>query len=167
MMKKCVLILSDESETLLLGSLLAKICIMNCVIYLNGYVGTGKTTFCRGFLKALGYVNHVKSPTYTFVESYHLSGRYIYHIDCYRIRSEEGLLCMDIIDDLDEKSIFLVEWPLDRSTNTLPNPDIIITIDYGSHSESRRVMIESITNSGIVIVNNLLCIKNLRYEINV
>lgn len=165
-MRKCVLMLFDESQMFLLGSELAKICTVSCVIYLNGCIGTGKSVFCKGFLKAFGCVNYVKSPTYTLVESYFLSGRYIYHVDCYRLSSTEELMYMDIRDNADEQSIFLIEWPPDQKINVLPQPDIIITISY-SHSEySRKVMIESVTNFGVVIMNCVLCTKKFKYEIN-
>lgn len=164
--EKIVLVLSDESETLLLGSELAKTCVMGCVIYLNGYIGTGKSVFCKGFLKSLGYMNHVKSPTYTLVESYFLANRYIYHIDCYRLRSERELVCMGgLRDNVDEKSIFLIEWPPDKETNVLPSPDIIITINFGSDEQCRRVVIKSITDFGVIVLNDLLCMKKFKYAV--
>lgn len=165
MMKKFVLVLSDKNKTLLLGSELSKICIMRCVIYLYGCIGTGKSVFCRGFIKALGYIHHVKSPTYTLVESYFLSGRYIYHIDCYRLRSEKELMCIDLRDDIDEKSIFLIEWPPNKGLNFLPDPDVAITFNYGDTDQIRHVTIEPATDFGLSIVTNLLCTKKFQYAI--
>lgn len=165
-MKKYVLILFDESQTLLLGSELARICTMGCVIYLNGYVGTGKTIFCKGFLSALGHINYIKSPTYTLVESYFLSHRYIYHIDCYRFSSVEELRYIDIRDNITKQSIFLIEWPMIQKKNILPNPDIIVTINYDNNCEqSRKIVIESVTGLGVIIVNSLFDIINFKYEI--
>lgn len=166
-MKKYVLMLFDESQTLLLGSELAKICVMSCVIYLNGAIGTGKTVFCKGFLRALGHhVNYVKSPTYTLIESYFVSNKYIYHIDCYRLGSVKGLRYMDIRDNITEQSIFLIEWPIIQKKNILPNPDIIITMNFNNCCEqSRKIIIESATDLGIIVVNSLLSATNFRYEI--
>src|SRR5581483_3695238 len=51
-----------------LGGLLASVCKAPALVALQGELGAGKTTLARGFLKALGVRDAVKSPTYTLVE---------------------------------------------------------------------------------------------------
>lgn len=151
-MKK-ILVLSDESQTILLGSTIAKNCTIGCIIYLMGSIGSGKTIFCKGFLQKFGYMQYVKSPTYTLIEPYFLSDIYIYHCDFYRLNSEEELIYTGISDYFNRKSFFLIEWPK-KSIKILPDPDIIITINYYNCSKNfRQVIIETFSIIGKKIIN--------------
>ncbi|ADV33486.1 putative nucleotide-binding protein [Candidatus Blochmanniella vafra str. BVAF] len=163
-MRQYVLILYNESQTLLLGANLAKVCVLGCIFYLHGNIGSGKTTLCRGFLKALGYTKYVKSPTYTLVEFYSLSNKHIYHIDLYRLHSKDELINMGIYDCFDNKSILLIEWPK-LEVDCLPNPDISISIDYYKHETYRQVVIVTCSNIGQIIVNTALHAGYFEYEV--
>ena len=46
----------------------------------------------RGLLRALGYTNKLKSPTYTLVEVHVVSGLNLYHFDFYRFNQPEEYL---------------------------------------------------------------------------
>ncbi|KPJ67669.1 MAG: hypothetical protein AMJ43_03265 [Coxiella sp. DG_40] len=118
----------SETAMMNLGGKLSKICGSSCVIYLTGELGAGKTVLVRGFLRALGYKDAIKSPTYTLVESYKLSGKQIYHFDLYRVvNSSEELENIGIRDYFSLPAICLVEWP-ENGKGMLPKGDIICTI---------------------------------------
>ena len=68
---KSLQIINEEAMTEL-GAKLASLSYRGLIIYLDGDLGTGKTTLVRGFLRALGHQGAVKSPTFTIVEPYFL-----------------------------------------------------------------------------------------------
>lgn len=118
--------LADDSATEALGSALAKR-VASGVVWLQGDLGAGKTTLVRGWLRALGHVGAVKSPTYTIVEPYRLDDRPIYHFDLYRLADAEELEMIGGRDYFDENALCLVEWP-QRAGAALPKPTLVVTL---------------------------------------
>jgi tRNA threonylcarbamoyladenosine biosynthesis protein TsaE len=106
-----------------LGTKLAKVALAGTVIYLVGSLGAGKTTFVRGFLRGLGYIGKVKSPTYTLVEPYELDSIEVFHFDLYRLNQPNELLEIDMDDYFRPSSVCLIEWP-DKGGEHLPAPDM-------------------------------------------
>lgn len=118
---------------------------LGLAIALHGDLGAGKTTFVRGFLQGLGYTGTVKSPTYTLVESYDISGRQVHHMDWYRMQDAEQLEEMGIFEYFQGSSIILVEWPLARSATDF-QADWNIQIDI--RASGRDITITALSAAG-------------------
>lgn len=116
-------LLADEAATLAYGAEFAALNLRSELVFLHGDLGAGKTTFVRGYLRALGHRSAVKSPTYTLLETYALGELAIYHFDFYRIFDPRELDYMGLDELLAEPAVKLVEWP-SKAGAKLPRPDI-------------------------------------------
>ena len=121
----------DEAELQALAADMAGQLAAPMIIYLEGDLGAGKTTFTRALLRGLGFKGPVKSPTYGLLEVYALQDIDVVHLDLYRI-AETGELEFLGLDDLHSKrAVFMVEWP-DRGAGRLPDPDLTISFEHAA-----------------------------------
>jgi tRNA threonylcarbamoyladenosine biosynthesis protein TsaE len=93
------------------------------VVYLEGDLGTGKTTFARALLGALGELGPVRSPTYGLLAEYTTPSGRVLHLDLYRIRVAEELVQLGLADYLPDSRLWLIEWP-ERAASHLPAADV-------------------------------------------
>ncbi|MDA8561506.1 tRNA (adenosine(37)-N6)-threonylcarbamoyltransferase complex ATPase subunit type 1 TsaE [Gammaproteobacteria bacterium] len=155
MNKKKSKFILNESEMKNLAKDLAEHCVNGMVIFLNGQLGAGKTTFARGFLHGLGFTGNVKSPTYTLVETYQTEKNLICHFDLYRLNDPLELEYMGIRDYFTNKNICLIEWP-ENGKGILPDADIICgfkvlddkrEIEIISKTSELNIILEKIENA--------------------
>ena len=80
--------LPSVEDTDKLARKIARMCKAGDVILLYGDVGSGKTTFARGFIKELTNTEEeIVSPTFTLVQTYPTTdGNTIWHYDLYRLK---------------------------------------------------------------------------------
>ncbi len=145
----------DEAATHAQAATLASVMLPGTVIYLNGSLGAGKTTWTRGFLRALGYQDKVKSPTYTLVEPYHTDQYDVFHFDLYRLKTPEELLQIGLEEYFNQRAVCLIEWP-DKGGTHLPKPDLIGYFDILKGAASKRsVRFDALTEHGEKILARL------------
>ena len=98
-------------ETQSLAKKLAKNVLPGSVISLVGDLGTGKTTFTKGFARQMGIKEHVTSPTFKLVSEYKGEKYKLNHIDAYRMNGPEDFLNIGGEEYLTSKnSITIIEW---------------------------------------------------------
>lgn len=112
------------------------------VIALFGDLGSGKTTFTQGFARALGVRHRITSPTFLLARAYPIkSGRTLYHIDCYRIRSSRDLVALGFRDWVAHPDhIVVIEWA-EKVKRLLPKRAIRIRFSHGAHPAERIITI--------------------------
>lgn len=148
----CEIFLADENDTLKLGERFAQLISPPLIIWLEGDLGAGKTTFTRGLLNALGYNGAVKSPTYNIVETYPFKGFNLHHFDLYRFQNPEEWLDAGLDELITADSIILIEWP-QLGGDLAPPADIILNITI--KSSGRTVQINAVTTNGTKTLNKI------------
>ena len=105
------------------------------ILALYGKLGAGKTFFTQYLCKKLGVNEYVNSPSYVLMNEY-LSGDFpIFHLDLYRIKSEEEVLELGLYEIFDS-GITIIEWP-EIGEDFLPEKTISLKFFYDG--DGRRV----------------------------
>lgn len=127
----------DEPALCAIATRLATVAGEGGVIYLEGDLGAGKTTFARALLTSLGVGERVKSPTYSLIETYRAGALDAHHLDLYRIADAGELEWLGLADLWTPRALVLVEWP-ERGTGSLPPADLVV---HFRHAGDRREVV--------------------------
>lgn len=141
--------LADEAATIALGEQLFAALpstIAGLTLLLEGDLGAGKSTLARALIRASGHTGAIPSPTYTLVEPYRSARGSLYHIDLYRISSEDELRFLGW-NELDD-GCRLVEWP-ERVPGLAERADLRIQLSY--EEAGRRAEITALSDRGEAI----------------
>jgi tRNA threonylcarbamoyladenosine biosynthesis protein TsaE len=144
--------LQDEAATLQLGALFGAALSPGLHLWLEGDLGSGKTTFTRGLLHALGHTGKVKSPTYTLIEPYVVSRLDLYHFDFYRLNSPDEYLDAGLDEYFSGSGVCVVEWP-EKALPHLAAPDVVLRLRIDG--EGRHALIAARTEKGQACVTTL------------
>ncbi|MBC2840618.1 tRNA (adenosine(37)-N6)-threonylcarbamoyltransferase complex ATPase subunit type 1 TsaE [Robiginitalea sp. SC105] len=112
------------------------------IVCLRGPMGSGKTTLVKHCLKFLGIKDSGNSPTFGIVNEYSNNNVIAYHLDCYRLKTEEEALDFGIEEYLDSDKWVFIEWPSIIET-LLPENRIEINIEILENS-SRKLLLSQL-----------------------
>lgn len=135
-MKK-IFLTNRPFETKKLGEVLAKKILKiktqkkALVLCLEGDLGSGKTTFLKGFAKGLGIKEKILSPTFIIMRKFPIpNSQTFYHIDCYRILKPKELLDLGFKEIISHpKNIIVIEWA-DHIRKIIPKETIWLRFDF-------------------------------------
>lgn len=123
--------------TLALAERIAEMLTPPKLVILRGEVGAGKTTLVKGIAAAIGAATEddVTSPTFTIVHEYEGTKVRLFHLDLYRLETEEQIAVLGL-DEMAgyDNALVLVEWG-DRFESIVKRADGEITIEHGDDDE--------------------------------
>ncbi|MBC8451904.1 MAG: tRNA (adenosine(37)-N6)-threonylcarbamoyltransferase complex ATPase subunit type 1 TsaE [Rhodospirillaceae bacterium] len=130
-----------EADTAALGAALAQYVRSGDIIALEGPLGSGKTVFARGFIRALCDENTVvPSPTFTLVQIYDAPEFPVWHCDLYRLEDEDDALEIGLEEAFSD-AVTLIEWP-DRLGRWLPHKRLSVAFAGENRDGSRRIVLD-------------------------
>lgn len=94
----------------------------------HGEMGAGKTTFIHALCDMLEVRSAVGSPTFSIINEYDSSIGTLYHLDLYRLRSEEEAQRAGVEDCLYSGAPCFVEWP-EKAPGLFPDKTIHVHIN--------------------------------------
>lgn len=128
------IITHSTEETKKFACQIAKKVRPGSVLALYGDLGSGKTTFVRFLVEALGVKNKVQSPTFVIARKY---GK-VNHVDLYRLTTEKEVEDVGIEEILkDKNTVTVIEWP-ELAEKFLPRDTIRIYFEYVDEN-SRKI----------------------------
>ncbi len=110
------------------------------LVFLEGPLGAGKTTFVRAVAAALAVTDHVRSPSFTLANIY--SGTLlVQHLDLYRLQDLAVEDALALEEYVRPDAVTLVEWP-EVGSERLGEPGWCVRLNHES-LETRRLEISS------------------------
>jgi tRNA threonylcarbamoyladenosine biosynthesis protein TsaE len=107
--KEKIFFTKTSKETSNLGEKFAVALKSGDIVFLKGSLGSGKTTFVQGIVKAFGNKGFARSSSFMLVNEYNADDIKLFHIDLYRLKPS-NVWDMGIEEYLYSGNISLIEW---------------------------------------------------------
>tara|TARA_B100000586_G_scaffold74279_1_gene52116 strand:+ start:256 stop:705 length:450 start_codon:yes stop_codon:yes gene_type:complete len=140
-MGKSINIISHSpEETVKIGTKIAPFIGIGKIVYLNGDLGTGKTTLVQGITSYYNCLQRAKSPTFIIISSYK-GDIQVHHCDLFRINNSEEIFDLSIEEYLETGNL-IIEWP-EKASIYLPPPTLEINFQHTSSDTNRNIILYS------------------------
>ena len=138
--------ISSEKKTEELAKRISKKLKLGHVVFFEGEMGVGKTTFIRYLINNFQKENRLKitevtSPTFNLLNEYKIKQIKINHYDLFRIKNLEEIHNLGLFDNI-SNAITLVEWP--QKIKPKPKNLIELNFEYGNDYKKRIVQIKGL-----------------------
>lgn len=127
----------SAEDTKELAAQVAAVAQRGDLILLAGDLGAGKTTFAKGFGRALGVDEPIVSPTFTLVRRYDRGRVPMIHADIYRLDHLQEIVDLGFAEMLEE-GVTLVEWG-DVAAQALAADFLEVRLELGDGDDDRRI----------------------------
>ena len=109
--KNKAFITKTPQETRNLAKKFASVLKSGDIVFLNGDLGSGKTTFTQGITKFFGNKGFARSSSFMIVNEYQaFDNLKLFHLDLYRL-NKSSIFDIGIEEYLYSDNIYLIEWP--------------------------------------------------------
>lgn len=106
-----VIISNSPEETLRLGEQWGSEAKPGWLIGLTGDLGAGKTQLVKGIARGLGIASRIQSPTFTLVHEYREGRLPLYHVDLYRLDTQDQVFAAGLEEYFRQTDgLIVVEW---------------------------------------------------------
>jgi tRNA threonylcarbamoyladenosine biosynthesis protein TsaE len=113
--------------------------LIHPIVYFNGDLGAGKTTFIRQLCLEWGVVDNISSPTFSIINQYKSTSKgSVFHFDFYRMEDAKEAMDIGVEEYLDSGQICLIEWG-EKIESLLPQENIHI-VEISFTSDNKRVL---------------------------
>jgi len=132
------IITRSPEETRKVGQTMGRNLFPSSIVALMGELGSGKTVLVQGIARGLGITSLVKSPSFLIVREYE-GFLPLYHLDLYRIRTEEEIISLGYEEYLyQKKGVVVIEWA-ERMKNLLKLSHLQVRLEVISPLERRLI----------------------------
>ena len=113
------------------------------VFAFHGQMGAGKTTFIHALCDVKEVRGVVSSPTFALINAYSYvengGEKEIFHIDLYRVKSEEEAVLAGIEDAVYSGSVCFVEWP-EKAPGIFPEKTVHVYLEVKAEGIRRLIL---------------------------
>ena len=138
--------LSSEKKTEELADKILKKLKIGDIIFLDGEIGVGKTTFIKYLINGFQNKNKLKltevtSPTFNLLNEYQINQIKINHYDLFRLKSVEEIKNLGLFEN-NTNLITLIEWP--QIIKKKPKNLIELNFKYEDDHKKRSIQIKGL-----------------------